>query len=69
MAQPDAKGEPRPEERRGHTDDERAREAVENPLETAAKPAPKTNGLSWVGPAAAVGVAVVLLLILVAVFA
>lgn len=51
------------------TDDDRAREAAENPLGTARRPGPLPglHGLSWGGPIAAVVIALVVLAIFVTV--
>ena len=51
------------------TDDDRAREAAENPLGTAGRkgPLPGLHGLGWGGPIVAVAIALIVLAIFVAV--
>ena len=59
-----------PEEKKyDRTDDDRAREAAEDPLGTAGRrgPLPGLHGLGWGGPIAAVAIALIVLAIFVAV--
>jgi hypothetical protein len=53
------------EKEHAKTDDRKAREAAEDPLGTATKSGPVSNGMSWSGPVALVAAAIVVLLVFV----